>query len=121
MKRNTKSDNVVHFNPFDPEDVNRRLYHQVSALLSQIEERDSGEKLTMRERVQALIAIGRLQQIFVAMRKGGNDAGGTGSTVKKYAAAFSNAADRGVGNARDRSEPEPDDWFEPGDDDDPAA
>lgn len=106
---------VVDFNPFDPEQVNTRLYHQVSALLAQIEEKDSRSKITIRERVQALVAIGRLQQVFAALRKASPHDSTRGATVKKYATAFSaNATGRGDAHPRSgtRAEPEPTDWFE---------
>jgi hypothetical protein len=97
----------------DPSNVNARLYQQVSRLLAQLEEKD--DTITLKERVAALIAIGRLQQMFIAMRKGiDHDAERAGSAVQKYSTAFSaNAARRGkedVGPALD--DPEPDDWFE---------
>jgi hypothetical protein len=109
---------ITNINPFDPENVNKRLYMQVSALLGQLEQRDSHNKVTMRERIAALIAIGRIQQLFIAMRKASGDVG-SGATVKKYATAFTDAASRRAANARRdakrdiaASEPEPEDWFE---------
>jgi hypothetical protein len=118
--------NVVTLNPFDPDQVNQRLYKQVSALLSQLEDKDSRSKVTMRERIAALIAVGRIQQLFIAMRKASGDVG-SGATVKKYATAFTNNAAGGrTADARARadakrdiaaSEPEPEDWFERDDDD----
>jgi hypothetical protein len=106
--------NVISFNPFDPEDVNKRLYMQVSALLTQLEERESRAKITMRERIAALIAVGRLQQVFAALRKANPHDPNRGSTVRKYAGAFSNEPRRRAAAARpgDGTEPEPNDWFE---------
>jgi hypothetical protein len=106
--------NVVAFNPFDPEDVNKRLYMQVSALLTQLEERESRAKITMRERIAALVAVGRLQQVFAALRKANPHDPNRGAQVRKYAGAFSNEPRRRAAAARpgDGTEPSPDDWFE---------
>lgn len=95
----------------DPKQIGPRLYNQVSALLTQLE---TGEHITLKERVQALVAIGRLQQIFLALRKGQPDDERAGSTVKKYATAFSaaDAAGRRKAAARSKTRPEPADWFE---------
>jgi len=112
-----KPSNVVTLNPFDPDQVNQRLYKQVSALLQQLEEKDSRSKVTMRERIAALIAVGRIQQLFIAMRKASGDVG-SGSTVKKYTATFADAAGRRAADARRdakrdiAAESEPSDWFE---------
>lgn len=111
----TSPGKVIDFNPFDPEQVNARLYHQVSALLAQIEEKDSRSKITIRERVQALVAIGRLQQVFAALRKASPHDSTRGATVKKYATAFSaHAAGRRDAPAGPCawSDSEPGDWFE---------
>lgn len=89
--------------------VNARLYRQVSELLLQLE---TNRHVTLRERVQALVAIGRIQVLFVGLRKekGADDT--AGSTVRKYAGAFKNDAGRRAARSR-RSEPEPPtDWFE---------
>jgi hypothetical protein len=107
--------NVVSFNPFDPEDVNKRLYMQVSALLTQLEERESRAKITMRERIAALIAVGRLQQVFAALRKANPHDPNRGSQVRKYASAFEpDAARRRKADAgsSERAESEPVDWFD---------
>ena len=111
--------NVIQFNPFDPDQVNQRLYKQVSALLSQLEEKDSRSKVTMRERIAALIAVGRLQDLFAKMRKATGDVG-AGTTVRKYQATFAtDATGRGAKNTRSgQSEPEPDNWFDKYDEDD---
>jgi hypothetical protein len=58
-------------------------------------------ELTVRERLAAVIAIGRLQVIFMGLRKEVTDDAGTGSSVRKYSAAFKNAArgrKKGAGN-----------------------
>jgi hypothetical protein len=105
--------NVISFNPFDPEDVNKRLYMQVSVLLSQIEDRDSRIKITMRERIAALIAIGRLQQVFAALRKANPHDPNRGAQVRKYATAFApDAARRRKAGAGSDDSAEPHDWFE---------
>lgn len=111
---NVKPNNVIQMpNVFDPEQVNTRLYKQVSVLLKQLEHKDSHEMVTIRERIAALIACGRIQQMFIAMRKATGDVG-AGATVKKFESAFSDAAGRGKSNPRFASTagPEPDDWFE---------
>jgi hypothetical protein len=105
--------NVVSFNPFDPEDVNKRLYMQVSALLTQLEERESRAKITMRERIAALVAVGRLQQVFAALRKANPHDPNRGSTVRKYAQAFvPDDSRRRTSSARSDDSSEPHDWFE---------
>lgn len=90
----------------DPDNIPVRLYRQVSELLTQLEE---GENITLRERVQALLAIGRLVQLF---DKRGDNNEHAGSTVRKYESAFTTDGTRQrKANARPE-EPEPDDWFE---------
>ena len=70
----------------DPKSINSRLYNQVDALLTQLEE---GEHITLKERIAALIAVGRMQVIFMGLRKEtADDDGERGSTVRKYAGAF---------------------------------
>lgn len=71
--------------PLDPHNINSRLQNQVAALLTQLEE---GEHVTMRERVQALVAIARIQLAFMGLRKEKTDEPERGSAVRKYAAAF---------------------------------
>jgi hypothetical protein len=71
----------------DPLSVNIRLYRQISQLLTQLEQAEDG--LTIRERVAALVAIGRIQVLFVNLRKEKfNDAAIAGSKVRKYATSF---------------------------------
>lgn len=108
-------------NPRDPLQIHARLYKQVSMLLDDLETMDDNDdedsvSITIRERIAALVAIGRLSQIFLALRKGSIDATGTaGSRVRKYATAFApNAAGGGTADTRG-GEPEPDDWFEQSD------
>lgn len=94
-------------NLLDPDQLSARLYKQVGFLLTQLE---TGKHITLRERIAALIAVGRLQQMFAALRKALPEDERSGSTVKKYAAAFApaDATGRRAKNAR----AEPDDWFE---------
>ena len=68
----------------DPKNINARLYNQVSALLDQLE----SEEISLKERVAALVAIGRLQTIFLNLRLKGEKDESAGSTVRKYASAF---------------------------------
>src|SRR4029077_20933059 len=89
----------------DPLNVNERLYRQVAKLLDQLEQ---GEHVTLRERFQALMAIARLQYVFVNLRKeeAGNEPA-AGSSVRKYATAFGKANDprRGKKTARGTAQP----------------
>ena len=86
----------------DPLNINARLYKQLGRLLDDMEAADRDERMTMPQRIQALIAVGRIQVLFNSIRKGAVDDGSAGSTVRKYAAAFagSNAARRRTANAR---------------------
>jgi hypothetical protein len=100
-------------------DINDRLYKQVGELLTQLEAKDhAGEtKITLKERIAALIAIGRIQTIFAGLRKKEPDDADAGSSVRKYAGAFKDETGGGkAGGGRRssgrKSKPEPDDWFE---------
>jgi hypothetical protein len=105
--------NVVPLNAFDPDQVNARLYKQVSVLLKQLE--TEGEELPIKERIAAMMAIGRLQDLFGKMRKGQGDVG-AGSNVRKYEGTFASNAGRGRENGGgDEAEPDGDDWFEQSD------
>jgi hypothetical protein len=101
----------------DPHNIRARVFNQVSALLTQLEERDT-DHVTMKERIAALVAISRIEQIYFMLRLKEQPANEqSGSTVRKYASAFENAGGRrktGTG----ATEPEPDDWFEHTDRDD---
>ena len=92
----------------DPLNINGRLYNQVSELLRSLEENPNA---TIRDRYLSLVAIGRIQTIFVALRKERLDEPNRGASVRKYAGAFkANAAGRRkaiAGSAR--AQPEPDD------------
>lgn len=74
----------------DPLRVNERLYDQIDKLLEQLEN-PGDTKIALKERVAALIAIGRLQIMFVGLRKEKSPDVATGSAVRKYAAAFTHA------------------------------
>jgi hypothetical protein len=82
----------------DPLDVNARLYRQIARLLDQLEDADAREEMTIPQRISALIAVARIQKIFLDLRKGEFTVG-AGSEVRKYAAAFAapNATGRGAG------------------------
>lgn len=74
-------------NPRDPLNVNDRLYKEISRLLDQLGE--GGDDITIRERIAALVAIGRIQVLFMGLRKEkSDDPAVTGSAVRKYAGAF---------------------------------
>ena len=102
----------------DPLGVNARLYGQIGKLLDDLEAADRDDRMTMPQRISALIAIGRIQTIFQGLRKGDYD-GSTGSTVRKYAAAFAkpNAARGGKANSRSSTVVQ----FDSGSDDDGDA
>jgi hypothetical protein len=71
----------------DPLDLNGRLYQQLGRLLDDMERADRDELMTMPQRIQALIAVGRVQKMFQDLKKGEYNAG-AGSAVSRYAAAF---------------------------------
>jgi hypothetical protein len=84
----------------DPLDINGRLYKQLGKLLDDMEALDAEEKMTMPQRISALIAVGRVQKMFVDLKKGEFSVG-RGSAIDRYAEAFStpNAARRGADDA----------------------
>jgi hypothetical protein len=84
----------------DPLGINRRLYAQVGKLLDDMERADRDEVMTMPQRIQALIAVGRIQKMMMDLRKGEFSAGG-GSAVQRYAAAF--ATPHAIGGGEDRA------------------
>lgn len=71
----------------DPLDLNGRLYKQLGRLLDDMEAADRDEHMTMPQRIQALIAVARVQKMFQDIRKGDMNVG-AGSAVQRYAAAF---------------------------------
>jgi hypothetical protein len=104
---------------YDPLRIGERLYQQVAVLLDQLEARDdpdSGAKITLKERIAALIAVGRLQTIFAALRRKEPDDPDAGSAVRKYAGAFKDETGRGKKGSRrppaSQPEPRPDNWFD---------
>jgi hypothetical protein len=91
----------------DPLDINGRLYKQIGKLLDDLESADRDERMTMPQRIQSLIAVGRILTIFATLRKGDYDYGNSGSAVRKYAAAFArpDAARGGKGAPRATRQP----------------
>jgi hypothetical protein len=82
----------------DPLNVNERLYRQIARLLDQLETEDAEGGITIPQRINALIAVGRVQIMFANLRKAAaNESGDPGSEVRKYSAAFAktNGARRG--------------------------
>lgn len=73
----------------DPLQINKRLYGQIGKLLDDLERDDRDEIMTTPQRIQALIAVGRVLTIFAALKKNDYDYGNTGSAVRRYAQAFS--------------------------------
>jgi hypothetical protein len=89
----------------DPLGINVRLYNQISEVLHQLE---TSDHVTLKERIAALIAIGRIQVIFMGLRKETAHDAGAGSSVRKYATAFKAHDARGrKAIAGKRAEPEP--------------
>ena len=101
----------------DPLDVNARLYRQIARLLDEMESADMNETMTFPQRISALIAIGRIQKIFVDLRKGDYD-GSAGSKIREYASAFATPDAARGGKNRTRSTVIS---FDRGGDDDGAA
>lgn len=85
----------------DPLGVNDRLYKQLAMLLDDMEAADREERMTMPQRISAMVAIGRVLKMFQDLKKGEFSLGG-GSSIDKYAAAFAptDAARRGADDAR---------------------
>jgi hypothetical protein len=99
----------------DPLDLTGRLYKQLGKLLDDMEAADRDEKMTMPQRISALIAVGRVQKMFLDLRKGDLNAG-AGTTVSRYAAAFQTP--HAIGRGDDRSGPGNIVQFDRTDDDD---
>ena len=91
----------------DPLSINVRLYNQISEILHHLE---NDGHVTLKERVAALIAIGRIQIMFMGLRKEKMADATTGSSVRKYAKAFKahDARGRKALTGRQPPEPEPD-------------
>ena len=75
-------------NPYDPLDVNGRLYQAMSTLL------DEFDDLTSREKVLAISAIARIQVMFMKLREEPGVNTNTGSKVRQYEEAFKTNATR---------------------------
>lgn len=72
----------------DPLDVTPRMYQQVAKLLDQLEAQDVlDDGVTVPQRIQALIATGRIMKMMQDLRKGSLDVG-AGTAIDKYSAAF---------------------------------
>jgi len=71
----------------DPKNIGARLYAQVAVLLDQLETSDG---VTIKERYMALASIARIQMIFQAIRlkDAKTDDPTAGSAVRKYSTAF---------------------------------
>ena len=101
----------IHTPARDPANINGRLYRQLDLVLEGLEDPERHEKVTLKERIAALIAIGRLQVIFMGLRKEKTDdhAGTAGSAVRKYAGAFADDNRRRKTRPRPAAEPTEDD------------
>lgn len=73
----------------DPLQVKARLYTQIGELLHQLEGA-TDEPITVRERIAALVAIGRLQDLLI--EKGKDEDENAGSAIRKYQSAFKNGS-----------------------------
>ena len=76
--------------------MNGRLYRQLGKLLDDMEAADRDDRMTMPQRVSALIAVARVQIMFNTIRKGEISDGTEGSAVRRYSQAFAKKAD-GIG------------------------
>jgi hypothetical protein len=91
----------------DPLDINGRLYKQIGKLLDDLESADRDEVMTTPQRIQALIAVGRILTIFASLKKADYDYGNSGSAVRKYAAAFARPNDPRGGKGAPRPARQP--------------
>jgi len=82
----------------DPLNINARLYAQLGKMLDQLEAGDS--MITLRERIAALIAVGRLQVIFKGLRSKDPESHSVGTTVSRYSNVFAKNAARGRETSR---------------------
>ena len=89
----------------DPLNINSRLYGQIGKLLDDLEREDRDDVMTTPQRIQALIAVGRILTIFAALKKSDLDYGNTGSKVRAYSAAFAKTHGAGPRAHTPRSEP----------------
>ena len=73
----------------DPLNINARLYAQIGRLLDDLEAADRDDTCTFPQRLNALIAVGRIQVIFAALKKAeARESNNAGSAVRRYSAAF---------------------------------
>jgi hypothetical protein len=79
----------------DPFRINARLLNQISKLLDQLEDPHNAAEITIPQRINALIAVGRVQIMFDRLRKASDDRSNSGAAVRKYAQAFQANAARG--------------------------
>lgn len=95
----------------DPLNLKIRLYIQISEMLCQLEEDDD---VTIRERIAALAAVGRLQGLLIDKSKDEDE--NVGSAVRKYETAFKNknvVSNKRKNNARSNPELESDNqWLD---------
>lgn len=77
----------------DPLNINGRLYNQLAIVLDELEKKN--KTLTWRDRITALVYIGRIQTMFMGLRKEQSNEPTAGSAVRKYADAFKANAARG--------------------------
>jgi hypothetical protein len=73
----------------DPKSLESRLYNQVSLLLDDLEAQSI--EITVPQRLNALIAVGRILTIFAGLRAKQaklDDPARAGSVVREYSAAF---------------------------------
>jgi len=87
----------------DPLRVNERLYKQIARLLDDLEAQDEDTGITIPQRINALIAIGRIQIMFTALKKAENEPV-TGGKVRQYSTAF-RAKTNAVGGRAERTRP----------------
>lgn len=111
----------------DPKNVNGRLYNQIHRLLEAVEQADKNpageEGISIRERIAMIIAVARIQTVFVALRKEKQDDNAiAGSKVRKYQTTFkAHDAGRRAKNAGSTAAPAADlsvDGLDDEDDDD---
>jgi len=72
----------------DPKNVNGRLYDAMAKLL------DNFDEMSVREQVATIVAIARIQTIFLKLRDVEGASGTSGSAVKRYEKAFQANATR---------------------------
>lgn len=94
-----------HLDPLAP-----RLHRQVAALLDQLEDKANQSEITIPQRINALIAVGRILTIFATLRRAKDrerDNANSGSKVSKFADAFAQNAARRRATGTGDAVPEP--------------